>query len=93
MQPDLDSVASARPIFDAVTDALLAIAVLGIIAGALLGAIGANRLVDALDSDLIHLVRHIDTATYLLAGGAVLVATALALGISLATGPSRDSPE
>jgi len=122
VKADLNSVASARPIFAAVTDALLAIgaivallgigsavivhvharrrgatgvlvvevfvaAVIGIVAGALLGTVGANRLVDALDSDLVHLVRHIDASTYLLAALAVTMVTALVLGIGFATSP------
>jgi hypothetical protein len=120
VQADLNSVASARPIFAAITDTLLAVgalvavlgigsavivhvhaprrrgtaivvlevfgsAMVGIVVGALLGTIGANRLVDALDSDLIHLVREIDTSTYVLAAAAVLVATALVLAVGLAT--------
>ena len=123
VQADLNSVASARPIFTAVTDALLAVgaivallgigsavivhvhtrrrrgtvslvvevfaaAAVGIVAGAVLGTIGANRLVDALDSDLIHLVRQIDTSTYVLAAVAVLIITALVLGIAVATAPT-----
>ena len=58
---------------------VLAAAVAGIVVGAVLGTVGANRLVDALDSDLIHLVREIDPSTYLLAAGAVLVAVAIVL--------------
>ena len=125
VKADLNSVASCRPIFAAITDALLAIgaivallgigsavivhihtrrrgargalvvevvvaAVIGIVAGALLGTVGANRLVDALDSDLVHLVRHIDASTYLLAALAVTVVTALVLAISVATAPTDD---
>jgi putative ABC transport system permease protein len=127
VQADLNSVASARPIFAAITDALLAIgalvallgigsavivhvharrrrgastvvlevlaaAVIGIVVGAVLGTIGANRLVDALDSDLIHLVREIDTSTYLLAAAAVLVATVLVLVVGLVTDRSTTEP-
>ena len=58
---------------------VLGAAVVGIVVGAVLGTVGANRLVDALDSALIHLVREIDPATYLLAAGAVLVAVAIIL--------------
>ena len=47
---------------------VLAAAVVGIVVGAVLGTVGANRLVDALDSDLIHLVRH-DRRRDLPAGG------------------------
>ena len=65
-------------------------AAVGIVAGAVLGTIGANRLVDALDSDLIHLVRQIDTSTYVLAAVAVLIITAVVLGIGVATAP-RDA--
>ena len=71
---------------------VFAAAVVGIVAGAVLGTIGANRLVDALDSDLIHLVRQIDTSTYLLAAIAVLIVTWLVLAISLATVP-RDEQQ
>ena len=125
VQADLDSVASARPIFAAITDVLLVIgalvallaigstvivhvhmrrrrgtavvvlevlgaAVVGIVVGAVLGTVGANRLVDALDSALIHLVREIDPATYLLAAGAVLVAVAIVLAVGLATDRSPE---
>ena len=71
---------------------VLAAAVIGIVVGAVLGTIGANRLVDALDSDLIHLVREIDTSTYLLAAAAVLVATVLVLVVGLVTDRSTTEP-
>jgi len=71
---------------------VLAAAVVGIVVGAVLGTVGANRLVDALDSDLIHLVRQIDAATYLLAAGAVLVAVAIVLSVGLATDRAPAQP-
>ena len=125
VQADLNTVASARPIFAAITDVLLVIsallallaigsavivhvhtrrrrgtavvvlevlaaAVVGVVVGAVLGTVGAKRLVDALDSDLVHLVRTIDSATYLLAAGAVLIAVAIVLAVGLATDRAPD---
>jgi hypothetical protein len=54
----------------------------GIVAGVLLGTFAADRLVDALDTTLIHLTRQVDTSTYLLAAGMVLVVSGLTLGVS-----------
>jgi putative ABC transport system permease protein len=71
---------------------VLAAVVVGIVIGVLLGTFAADRLVQALDTDLIHLVRHIDISTYLLAAGMVLLVTAgtLALGFFTAhRDPSR----
>lgn len=44
----------------------------------------------ALDSDLIHLVRQIDTSTYVVVAAVVLAITALVLGISLLVTAPRD---
>ena len=54
----------------------------GIVVGALLGTFAADRLVDALDTTLIHLSRQIDTSTYVLAAGMVLLVSGLTLGVS-----------
>ena len=54
----------------------------GIVLGAVLGTYAADRLVDALDTPLIHLTRHVDTSTYALAAGMVLVVSALTLAVS-----------
>ncbi len=56
--------------------------VAGIVIGALLGTYAADRLVDALDTTLIHLSRQVDPSTYLLAAGMVLLVSALTLGVS-----------
>jgi hypothetical protein len=56
--------------------------VAGIVVGALLGTYAADRLVDALDTPLIHLSRHVDPSTYLFAAGMVLLVSALTLGLS-----------
>ena len=71
---------------------VLAAAVIGIVVGAVLGTIGANRLVDALDSDLIHLVREIDTSTYLLAAAAVMIAALFVLVVGLVTDRTPTEP-
>jgi hypothetical protein len=113
----LDTVDSARPIFKAVIQALVAIAavvtvlglasavvlhahtrapiggwritaevfaavVVGIVLGAILGTYAADRLVDALDTPLIHLTRRVDASTYAWAAGMVLVVSALTLTLS-----------
>jgi putative ABC transport system permease protein len=54
----------------------------GILLGAVLGTYAADRLVDALDTPLIHLTRHIDASTYAWAVGMVLVVSALTLAVS-----------
>ena len=54
----------------------------GILLGAVLGTYAADRLVDALDTPLIHLTRHVDASTYAWAAGMVLVVSALTLAIS-----------
>jgi Na+/H+ antiporter NhaD/arsenite permease-like protein len=74
-----------------VLEVLAALAV-GLIVGAALGTAGAHRLVDALDSELIHLVRHIDASTYAFAAGLVLVVGGLTLAIGIATAP-RTPPD
>ena len=56
--------------------------VAGIVVGALLGTLAADRLVDALDTTLIHLSRQVDPSTYLLAAGMVLLVSTLTLGVS-----------
>ena len=72
---------------------VFAAAAVGVVAGVVLGTIGANRLVDALDSDLIHLGRHIDTSTYVVAAAVVLGITALVLAISLLVTAPRDEQQ
>jgi putative ABC transport system permease protein len=121
----LNTIDQARPIFEAIIQALLAIAAVitvlgltsavvlhahtrapvggrrvtaevfvaiavGIVIGMALGTYAADRLVDALDTDLIHLTRHVDTATYLLAAGMVLLVSSLTLAVSWWT--RRNSP-
>jgi putative ABC transport system permease protein len=65
-----------------ITAEVLAAVVVGIVAGALLGTYAADRLVDALDTPLIHLTRHVDASTYAWAAGMVLVVSALTLAVS-----------
>ncbi len=65
-----------------VSGEVFAAVVAGIVLGALLGTYAADRLVDALDTDLIHLTRQIDTSTYVLAAGMVLLVSALTLAVS-----------
>ncbi len=69
-----------------VLEVLAALAV-GLIVGAALGTAGADRLVHALDSELIHIVRHIDASTYAFAAGLVLLVGGLTLAIGIATAP------
>ena len=71
---------------------VLAAAMIGIVVGAVLGTIGANCLVDALDSNLIHLVREIDTSTYLLAADAVVIAALFVLVVGLVTDRTPTEP-
>ncbi len=61
------------------TGEVFAAVVVGILVGALLGTYAADRLVDALDTPLIHLTRHVDASTYAWAAGMVLVVSALTL--------------
>jgi putative ABC transport system permease protein len=61
---------------------VLAAVVVGILIGAVLGTYAADRLVDALDTPLIHLTRHVDASTYAWAAGMVLVVSALTLAVS-----------
>ena len=65
-----------------VTGEVFAAVAAGIVLGAVLGTYAADRLVDALDTPLIHLTRHVDTSTYALAAGMVLVVSALTLAVS-----------
>jgi Ca2+/Na+ antiporter len=65
-----------------VTGEVFAAVVAGIVVGALLGTYAADRLVDALDTPLIHLTRHIDASTYVWAAVMVLVVSALTLTVS-----------
>jgi hypothetical protein len=72
---------------------VLAAVVAGIVIGAALGTFAADRLVDALDTDLIHLSRHIDHSTYLLAAAMVLVVTLATLAIGFFTAHRRSDSE
>ncbi len=65
-----------------VTLEVFAAVVGGVVVGALLGTFAADRLVDALDTTLIHLTHEIDPSTYLLAAGMVLLVSGLTLGVS-----------
>lgn len=65
-----------------VTGEVFAAVAAGIVVGAVLGTYAADRLVDALDTPLIHLTRHVDTSTYAWAAGMVLVVSALTLAVS-----------
>ena len=65
-----------------VTGEVFAAVVVGILLGAVLGTYAADRLVDALDTPLIHLTRHVDASTYLWAALMVLVVSALTLTVS-----------
>ncbi|HEY3670043.1 MAG TPA: hypothetical protein VGN51_03845 [Acidimicrobiia bacterium] len=65
-----------------VTGEVFAAVVAGIVVGALLGTYAADRLVDALDTPLIHLTRHVDASTYVWAAAMVLVVSALTLTVS-----------
>jgi putative ABC transport system permease protein len=65
-----------------VTGEVFAAVVAGIVLGAILGTYAADRLVDALDTPLIHITRHVDASTYAWAAGMVLVVSALTLAIS-----------
>jgi len=60
-----------------VVEVLVAL-VLGILVGAVVGTRLADALVSALDSDLVHLVQHIEVNTYLVAAGLVLAVGAIA---------------
>jgi hypothetical protein len=53
----------------------------------------ADRLVDALDTDLIHLVSQIDRSTYLLAAAMVLGVTLATLAIGSFSARRRSEPE
>jgi putative ABC transport system permease protein len=65
-----------------VTAEIFAAVVTGIVLGAVLGTYAADRLVDALDTPLIHLTRDVDASTYAWAAGMVLVVSALTLAVS-----------
>jgi putative ABC transport system permease protein len=60
--------------------------VVGIVVGSAIGTIGARRLVDRLDTDLIHLVHTVDASTYVYAALVVLVVSAVVVGMSAFTG-------
>jgi putative ABC transport system permease protein len=64
----------------------------GIVVGALVGTFAADRLVHALDSELVHLTRDISGSTYLFAIGMVLLVSAVMLVVGAATLP-RPDPE
>jgi putative ABC transport system permease protein len=68
---------------------VLGAAVVGIGLGCVLGTVAADHLVDRLDSDLVHLVRDLDPATYLLAAAGVLLVTVVTLAVSLLSGRNR----
>ncbi len=77
---------------------LIAVA-LGIIPGILLGLAGTGALVTAYDSDLVDLVVHVNSSTYLYAIGLNLAVVALSLGVAFAiakridlAGVLRESP-
>jgi hypothetical protein len=65
-----------------VTAEVFAAVIAGIVVGAVLGTWAADRLVEALDTALIHLTRHVDASTYAWAAGMVLVVSALTLAVS-----------
>jgi putative ABC transport system permease protein len=64
----------------------LAAVVVGIVLGAVVGTIGARRLVDRLDTDLIHLVPTVDASTYAFAALVVLGISAIVVGVGAVTG-------
>ena len=68
-----------------ITLEILGAVAVGIVVGALLGTFAADRLVAALDTDLIHLVREIDVSTYVLAVVTVLLVSVATLGITWVT--------
>jgi len=57
----------------------------GMVVGSVLGTLLANRLVARLDTDLIHLVRHIAPSTYVIAWSVVVAVSALTLAASIVT--------
>jgi putative ABC transport system permease protein len=65
-----------------VTGEVFGAVVVGIVLGTVLGTYAADRLVDALDTPLIHLTRDVDASTYLWAALMVLVVSALTLTVS-----------
>jgi hypothetical protein len=48
----------------------------------MLGTFAADRLVDALDTPLIHITRQVDASTYAVAAGSVLLVSAMTLAVS-----------
>jgi putative ABC transport system permease protein len=72
---------------------VLAAVVAGIVVGAALGTFAADRLVDALDSELIHLARHVDRSTYLLASGMVLIVSLTTLAVGFFSARRRSDLE
>ena len=65
-----------------VTAEVFGAVVVGILVGAALGTFAADRLVDALDTPLVHLTRAVDASTYAWAAGMVLLVSALTLVLS-----------
>jgi hypothetical protein len=61
---------------------VLAAVLVGIVLGSVLGTYAADRLVDALDTPLIHLTRQVDASTNALAAAHGLVGSALTLAVS-----------
>jgi hypothetical protein len=65
-----------------VTGEVLLAVLAGLLVGAVLGTFAADRLVDALDTPLIHITRQVDPSTYALAAGLVLLVSVTTLTIS-----------
>jgi chromate transport protein ChrA len=64
----------------------------GVVVGSVLGTIGARRLVNRLDTDLIHLVHTVDASTYVVAALVVLVVSAAGVVIGTLTDPPAGPP-
>jgi putative ABC transport system permease protein len=72
----------------------LAAVLAGVVVGAVLGTIGARRLVSRLDTDLVHLVRTVDTSTYVIAGFVVVGVSAAVVTVGAVAGrPGGDVQE
>jgi hypothetical protein len=65
-----------------VTGEVFVAVVVGILVGGMLGTFAADRLVDALDTPLIHITRQVDASTYAVAAGSVLLVSAMTLAVS-----------
>jgi putative ABC transport system permease protein len=65
-----------------VTGEVFVAVVVGILVGGVLGTFAADRLVDALDTPLIHITREVDGSTYAVAAGLVLLVSAMTLAVS-----------